>query len=419
VRLQLHPAQAAFLDSNALYRGFVGGVGSGKSFAGAWDLLRRVRPGRLYMVAAPTFAMLRDATLRSFRDIARATGRHLALNRSDMSAVLWNGAEVICRSADEPERWRGPNLTGIWLDEASLMEANAFDVAIGRLREAGERGWLSATFTPKGRLHWTYDVFGTGRPDTALFHARTADNPFLPEGFTDALARQYGPHAVAQELEGAFVEREGGLFKLADLQRFAYAPPAGPDVRRVRYWDKGYSSEGDYTAGALMARDGAGKYTVLDVTRDRWEVNERNRVIVATARADRAAWGEHGPGRVRTVIEQEPGAGKESTEYLLRLLAGYPCEAERVHGDKAERAEPFADQCAAGNVYWLQGPWYRAVAEELLAFPAGANDDAVDACAGAFNHLARVRRGAPAAGGTRPAFQAPLGGQVPGPYYGG
>ena len=52
------------------------------------------------------------------------------------------------------------------MDEASLMDYDAFTIAIGRLREAGEQGWLSATFTPKGRQHWTCETFATGRPDT-------------------------------------------------------------------------------------------------------------------------------------------------------------------------------------------------------------------------------------------------------------
>jgi phage terminase large subunit len=109
-----------------------------------------------------------------------------AVKRSAPPSVrLRTGAEVLFRSADEPDRLRGPNLSGVWLDEASLMPPDAFTVAIGRLRQAGAQGWLSATFTPKGRQHWTFETFATGRPDTALFQARTADNPCLPAGFHD------------------------------------------------------------------------------------------------------------------------------------------------------------------------------------------------------------------------------------------
>jgi len=113
------------------------------------------------------------------------------INKSELRVTLGNGAEVLFRSVDDPERARGPNLSGAWLDEASLMDAEAYSIIIACLREGGEQGWLSATFTPKGKGHWTYDVFGSQRPNSALFTARTVDNPFLPATFAETLRAQY------------------------------------------------------------------------------------------------------------------------------------------------------------------------------------------------------------------------------------
>src|SRR5262249_47122697 len=214
--IRLHPAQAAFLKSDALFRAFCGGIGSGKSWAGSYDLIRRAKSGRLYLVVAPTYSMLADATFRTFLALAEQLG---IVDPGDVkrsappSLRLRTGAEVLFRSADEPDRLRGPNLSGVWLDEASLMTQDVFDIAIGRLREGGGMGWLSSTFTPRGRSHWTFEVFATGRPDTALFRCRTRDNPFLPAGFHDTLARQYTAQVAAQELEGEFVDLAGTLFQ--------------------------------------------------------------------------------------------------------------------------------------------------------------------------------------------------------------
>src|SRR5262245_44564014 len=108
-----------------------------------------------------------------------------------------SGAEVLFRSADDPEHLRGPNLSGCALDEASLMDRSAYDVMIGRLRQGGG-GFLRAAMTPKGRVHWTYEVFATGRPDTAMVQARSSDNPFLPEGFVERVRRQYTSAQAAQ-----------------------------------------------------------------------------------------------------------------------------------------------------------------------------------------------------------------------------
>ena len=228
--VRLHPAQHDFLRSNALFRAFCGGIGSGKSWAGSYDLIRRAQTGRLYLVAAPTYAMLADATLRLFLALAQELGlvEPGAVKRSAPPSVrLRTGAEVLFRSADEPDRLRGPNLSGVWLDEASLMPPDAFSVAIGRLRQAGEQGWLSTTFTPKGRQHWTFETFATGRPDTALFQARTADNPFLPAGFPDTVRRQYTSALAAQELEGQFLDAGGGAVPAALVRRRGPGAAAG------------------------------------------------------------------------------------------------------------------------------------------------------------------------------------------------
>lgn len=207
--MSLHPSQAAFLDSNATLRGFVGGRGAGKSFVGAYDLLRRAQPGSLYMVVAPTYPMLKDATFRTFCEIGRKLRFIKDVYHGDLRVVLGNGAEVLFRSADNPERLRGPNLSGVWLDEASLIDRAAYDIVLACLREHGEMGWLSATFTPAGQNHWTYDVFGKNTDGAALFHSTTYDNPFLPANFYATVKDQYSPIRARQELGGEFVNIEG------------------------------------------------------------------------------------------------------------------------------------------------------------------------------------------------------------------
>lgn len=209
--IRLHPAQLRFHRSEALYRGFTGGRGAGKSWIGAFDLIARSRPGRLYLVAAPTYTTLADVSYRAFISIARDLGvlDESSVKRSPPQCRLLTGAEVIFRSADNPERLRGPNLTGAWLDEASLMDQDAYDIVIAALREGGERGWLSTTFTPKGLTHWTYEVFATNRPDTELVRARTADNPFLDDAFASTISKQYSSRLALQELEGQFIAMDG------------------------------------------------------------------------------------------------------------------------------------------------------------------------------------------------------------------
>lgn len=213
--------QRTCLESAAPFRAFVGGIGSGKSFLGSYDIIRRARDQRMYLAAGPTYPVLRDATMRSFLALARKLG---VLVKSRMggepSAVIRtrdNGlATIIFRTTKDPELLRGPNLSGVWLDEASLMRPGVYDVVIGRLREAGQQGFLLATYTPKGRGAWVARTFESGAPDTACFRAKTRDNPFLPRGFEERLRRKYSRRYAEQELEGVTLDDGGSAVPLDD-----------------------------------------------------------------------------------------------------------------------------------------------------------------------------------------------------------
>lgn len=385
--IQLHQAQAQFRRSSALYRGFVGGRGAGKSWVGAYDLTRRAKPGRTYLVAAPTYPMLRDSSIRSFEGITRAIGFLKSFSRGENVVTLGNGAQILFRSTDNPDRLRGPNLSGAWLDEAGEMSEQAYLIAIACLREGGEQGWLSATFTPRGRQHWTYRVFGQGKDDTALFTACTSENPFNPPGFEDTLRKQYTSAFAEQELAGRFVDLAGTVAKRNWFRIIDAAPACS---RRVRAWDFAATPEdaqgrGDYTVGKLLGRHAEG-WVVLKSVRERVAGGSVAGLVRRTAEED-------GP-EVEIIIEQEPGSsGKIASSYITRELAGYNVRTIRPSADKLTRAMPLLAQAEAGNVSILRAPWNDAYLDELAAFPGGEHDDQVDATAHAFNALAESGAG--------------------------
>lgn len=380
VRLRLYPAQMSFRKSASLYRGFVGGISSGKSWVTSYDLLRRAKPGRLYMYVCPTYKMLKRADLRTLLGIARQL-RYLR-GFADNTATLGNGAEVVCCSAEDPESLRGPNASGIVLCEASLMSDDVYPICIGRLREGGEQGWLSAGFTPKGRQHWTYEVFGTGRVDNELFTARTTDNPFNPPGFDERLRQQYTSAFAEQELDGRFVDLAGTVAKREWFRVVDAAPECS---RRARTWDFASTPEdanghGDYTAGVLMGQTERG-WIVLDVVRRRVAGGQVAALVRRIAEQDGY--------EVEIGIEQEPGSsGKIASSYFTRELAGFAIHTIRPSSDKLTRAMPLLAQAEAGNVTLLRAAWNAGLLDELAAFPGGTHDDQVDAAAHAFNTLA-------------------------------
>lgn len=376
--IDLHSAQHAFCHSRARFRGFVGGRGSGKSWAGAYDLLTRARPRRLYCAIAPTYTMLKDASLRTFLEIGFDLRFIANVNRSDLRVVLGNGAEVLFRSGDEPERLRGLNLSGVWLDEASVMSEEVYQIVIAALREHGEAGWLSATFTPKGRQHWTYRVFGQGGPDVELIHARSLDNPFLSREFITAVAGQYTSRLREQELEGRFIDSFGGaLWQWQWIE--AARVPAVPALQRVVVAVDPAGTHGELSDETGIAVAGLGEdggYYVL---------HAQGYHLSPAGWAKRAIDLFHQHHADRIIAERNQGG--EMVEHTLRSVwAEAPVRTVVASRGKALRAEPVAALYEQGRVHHVG--ILPQLEEQMCAFPvASEHDDIVDALVYAITEL--------------------------------
>lgn len=191
-------------------------------------------------------------------------------------------------------------------------------------------------------------------------------------------------YAVAGQWQQRPTPREGGLFKRHWFEgRFVKACP--PGTKFVRHWDLAASKRktAARTAGVKLGRAPDGRFYVAHVVATREEGNEVRKLIKATAEADTKA--------VEISLPQDPGqGGKTQAQDYVAQLAGYNVHArpERGDGDKFQRAEPFAAQCEAGNVYIvLSEQWNESYLDELCSFPSGALKDQVDATSGAFARL--------------------------------
>lgn len=157
---------------------------------------------------------------------------------------------------------------------------------------------------------------------------------------------------------------------------------------------------GCYTAGVLMVADQPGHYYIENVIRGQWSTHQRDEIIALTAQLDQE---RHGYGAVRIYIEQEPGSGGvDSLNSTIKQLAGHIVHGDRPTGQKRVRAEPFAAQCEARNVFLVadeQFPWIQEYIDELCLFPDGKFSDQVDASSGGFNQLIKGVYAYPVAGG--------------------
>lgn len=235
MQIKLHRIQDDFVFCPDRFSGFVGGIGSGKTFAGAVKSLIALDRGGLGLILAPTYPMLRDATLRTFLELA---GRQVkTFHKSETRAEMSNGAEVLFRSSDEPDRLRGPNLDWAWLDECALMHAQTWDIIIGRLRGHGKAGPCWVTTTPKGR-NWLF----TRQGEMTVFKARTRDNIYLDEEFIRSLESAYTGSFARQELEGEFVSYEGLVYEEFNRDIHMLQRERSEFMEYIAGVDEGYSN---------------------------------------------------------------------------------------------------------------------------------------------------------------------------------
>jgi predicted phage terminase large subunit-like protein len=186
------------------------------------------------------------------------------------------------------------------------------------------------------------------------------------------------PYSFAGQYQQRPAPLEGGLFK-PDRIEIIDAIPALP-ITWLRGWDLASTTDGDWTAGAKLGKLPDGRFIIADMVRVRVGPDERDAMMLNTAKRDTFA--------TRISIPQDPGqAGKTQIAYLTRQFTGFRVHSSPESGDKVTRAEPLAAQVNVGNVLMLRGSWNDALIDEMRMFPNGTFDDQIDGMSRAFSEL--------------------------------
>ena len=209
------PAQREFLgDESHRILSYIGGFGSGKSFALAAKLifLGLRNPGKVIMAREPTFPMVRQVLVPAI-DLALAQWEieytYRASPTPEYKIDLPTGSiTVLCMSAENYQRIRGQNIAAAVWDECDVSPVEtaqkAGEMLLARMR-TGNVNQLAVASTPEG-FKWAYRTFiEQDGPDKRLIRVKTKDNPHLPAEFIPSLERNYPAQLIAAYLEGEFV----------------------------------------------------------------------------------------------------------------------------------------------------------------------------------------------------------------------
>ena len=209
------PAQREFVtDESHRILGYIGGFGSGKSYALARKLiwLGMLNPNQTLMACEPSFPMIRTVFIPAMDDALDSLGIEYTFRSSpqpEYSLTLPTGpVKILCQSAENYQRIRGQNIAAAVWDECDTSPTEtaqkAGEMLLARMR-TGECNQLAVASTPEG-FRWAYRTFiEQDGPDKRLIKVKTKDNPNLPDGFIPSLERNYPPQLIAAYLNGDFV----------------------------------------------------------------------------------------------------------------------------------------------------------------------------------------------------------------------
>ncbi|HLI86349.1 MAG TPA: phage terminase large subunit [Bryobacteraceae bacterium] len=253
------PSQTKFHECQAIFKGFSGGVGSGKSKALCYEALRlsRDNPGSLGLLGAPTFSMLRNATQMALFEIIAEKNIEHQFNKSENMLTLtqFKDSKILFRPVEEFERLRGLNLSWFGVDELTYTPEDAWLRLEGRLREPGAtRKCGFGVWTPKG-FDWVYYRFvAETRPaGYVTTFAEPRENQYLEAGYYERLKNSYDEKLYKQEVLGEYLPVSAGL-AYSSFTREANVVPVTLNPHLPLLWSLDFNV--DPMCSVIAQRDG-------------------------------------------------------------------------------------------------------------------------------------------------------------------
>ena len=207
--------------------------------------------------------------------------------------------------------------------------------------------------------------------------------------FYEGVKKAVGPRAWTSLYQGSPAPEEGAMFKAT---HFLPSPrvftPTDVDKGLVRtYGASDYAvvkGDGDYTVHVVVGVDGDDNIHVLDLWREQAETDVWVDVMLDMMEMWKPMGWAEGKGSIQRAVA--PFIDKRMAERKTYYIRNQIPET----ADKAARASSFHARMSMGKVFWPQkAGWYADVRHEMLTFPHGKHDDAVDA----FSLIGRMLSG--------------------------
>ena len=330
---------------------YLAGRGAGKTRTAAeWIAYKAVVTRRSrWAIVAPTFADGRDTCVEGESGVLHVLNRYGAVsswNRSQGRIRLRNGSSLQIFSGEEPERLRGPQHHGAWVDELAAFQyaQEAWDQLKFGLR-LGSNPQTCVTTTPKP-VPLLRTLLKETDGTVVVTRGSTFDNRknLAPAALREFLARYEGTRIGRQELYGELLEDvDGALWTLGLIEKNRVLHTPQHIIRRVVSVDPAVTNtdHSDETGIIVCSRDGSGNAYVEADYSMRGTPNEwAHRVI--------AAYDE----RECDVVVVEVNQGGDMIAATLRTIRPtLPIKEIRASKGKRLRAEPVSSMYEQGRIH--------------------------------------------------------------------
>lgn len=144
------------------------GYGSGKTWVGSLlgCILCLKYPGIVGLVGAQTYTMVRDTTLREYKNHLTRLGIKYTYNEKEACLKFPNGSVILFRHFDDPECYKSLTVGFSEIEEASQISRAAFNEIIARTRQPRKPEWgnnfryrVFGHTNPQGNKGWIYELF--------------------------------------------------------------------------------------------------------------------------------------------------------------------------------------------------------------------------------------------------------------------
>ena len=172
-----------------------------------------MNPGRTGLIGAPTYPMLRDATVAALLETLERNKIPHDVNRAENFLVLRGmKSRILFRAVEDFERLRGSNLAWFGIDELTYTSKEAWVRLEGRLRDPqANRLCGFGVWTPKG-YDWVYERFIESQiPGYETVIAQPFENRFLLNQIPDyyeRLKNSYDTRFYQQEVLGEYLSQD-------------------------------------------------------------------------------------------------------------------------------------------------------------------------------------------------------------------